>query len=246
MLQFSTCFPVCSNEPLTVQAPGTQTRSFCYVSDLVSKVCWKMFVKSWLDLSASLSHNFSLWLLKVDGLMRLMEGEHTGPINLGNPGYWFIFVANLLHHSIWGWWDGSHFVAFTYSSRDVPGEFTMIELAETVKEVSEFCNQLNRVKKMGKRVDQRIILHCSLSILKWRSNRWRTLQMILVKGSRSLPKQRSCSDGSQRSNCEMAFHSWRMILGRGFEFPERTKQNHVLSANPSSSSYLEIWLLYCL
>ncbi|KAI4334505.1 hypothetical protein L6164_019188 [Bauhinia variegata] len=57
-------------EPLTVQAPGTQTRSFCYVSDL------------------------------VDGLIRLMEGQNTGPINLGNPG-----------------------------------EFTMLELAETVKEL---------------------------------------------------------------------------------------------------------------
>ncbi|KAL8191639.1 hypothetical protein R6Q57_028370 [Mikania cordata] len=57
------------DEPLTVQAPGTQTRSFCYVSDM------------------------------VDGLIRLMEGENTGPINIGNPG-----------------------------------EFTMIELAETVKE----------------------------------------------------------------------------------------------------------------
>ncbi|KAH9703113.1 NAD(P)-bd dom domain-containing protein [Citrus sinensis] len=43
-------------EPLTVQAPGTQTRSFCYVSDM------------------------------VDGLIRLMEGENTGPINIGNPG----------------------------------------------------------------------------------------------------------------------------------------------------------------
>ncbi|KAF8395100.1 hypothetical protein HHK36_019041 [Tetracentron sinense] len=57
-------------EPLTVQAPGTQTRSFCYVSDM------------------------------VDGLIRLMEGENTGPINIGNPG-----------------------------------EFTMLELAETVKEL---------------------------------------------------------------------------------------------------------------
>nr|CEG03941.1 unnamed protein product [Fusarium acuminatum CS5907] len=46
-----------SGEPLTVQAPGTQTRSFCYVSDM------------------------------VDGLIRLMEGENTGPINIGNPGY---------------------------------------------------------------------------------------------------------------------------------------------------------------
>ncbi|KAG2311941.1 hypothetical protein Bca52824_023498 [Brassica carinata] len=57
-------------EALTVQKPGTQTRSFCYVSDM------------------------------VDGLMRLMEGDETGPINIGNPG-----------------------------------EFTMVELAETVKEL---------------------------------------------------------------------------------------------------------------
>ena len=25
-------------------------------------------------------------LLQVEGLMRLMEGEHVGPFNLGNPG----------------------------------------------------------------------------------------------------------------------------------------------------------------
>jgi UDP-glucuronate decarboxylase len=42
-------------QPLTVYGDGSQTRSFCYVSDL------------------------------VDGLMRLMNGENTGPINLGNP-----------------------------------------------------------------------------------------------------------------------------------------------------------------
>ena len=42
-------------QPITVYGDGSQTRSFCYVSDL------------------------------VEGLMRLMNGEHTGPINLGNP-----------------------------------------------------------------------------------------------------------------------------------------------------------------
>jgi UDP-glucuronate decarboxylase len=42
-------------EPLTVYGDGSQTRSFCYVSDL------------------------------VEGLMRLMNNDHIGPINLGNP-----------------------------------------------------------------------------------------------------------------------------------------------------------------
>jgi UDP-glucuronate decarboxylase len=47
-------------EPLTVYGDGSQTRSFCYVSDL------------------------------VEGLMRLMNSEQTGPINLGNPGEYTI------------------------------------------------------------------------------------------------------------------------------------------------------------
>ncbi|HEY9668386.1 MAG TPA: UDP-glucuronic acid decarboxylase family protein [Coleofasciculaceae cyanobacterium] len=47
-------------QPLTVYGDGSQTRSFCYVSDL------------------------------VEGLMRLMNNEHIGPINLGNPGEYTI------------------------------------------------------------------------------------------------------------------------------------------------------------
>jgi UDP-glucuronate decarboxylase len=42
-------------EPLTVYGDGSQTRSFCFVSD------------------------------EVDGLMKLMNSDHTGPINIGNP-----------------------------------------------------------------------------------------------------------------------------------------------------------------
>ncbi|MCY7323830.1 MAG: SDR family oxidoreductase [Phormidesmis sp. CAN_BIN36] len=43
------------NKPLTVYGDGSQTRSFCYASDL------------------------------VEGLMRLMNGDFIGPVNLGNP-----------------------------------------------------------------------------------------------------------------------------------------------------------------
>ena len=55
---------------MTIYGDGSLTRSFQYVSDL------------------------------VEGLVKLMDGEHSGPINLGNPG-----------------------------------EFTMKELAEKVREV---------------------------------------------------------------------------------------------------------------
>ncbi len=45
-------------EPITIYGDGTQTRSFCYVDDL------------------------------IEGFVRLMvtSGEFTGPVNLGNPG----------------------------------------------------------------------------------------------------------------------------------------------------------------
>jgi len=42
-------------EPITVYGTGQQTRSFCYVSDL------------------------------IEGFWRLMNSAHTGPINIGNP-----------------------------------------------------------------------------------------------------------------------------------------------------------------
>lgn len=43
------------NEPITLYGDGSQTRSFCYVDDL------------------------------VDGLIKMMNSKETGPINLGNP-----------------------------------------------------------------------------------------------------------------------------------------------------------------
>jgi nucleoside-diphosphate-sugar epimerase len=42
-------------EPITVFGDGSQTRSFCYVDD------------------------------EIRGFLALLDGEHTGPINIGNP-----------------------------------------------------------------------------------------------------------------------------------------------------------------
>ncbi|XP_022728176.1 UDP-glucuronic acid decarboxylase 2-like [Durio zibethinus] len=58
-------------EPLTVYGDGKQTRSFQYVFDL------------------------------VEGLMRLMEGEHVGPFNLGNPGeFTMLELAEVVQETI--------------------------------------------------------------------------------------------------------------------------------------------------
>jgi UDP-glucuronate decarboxylase len=43
-------------QPLTLYGDGSQTRSFCFVDDL------------------------------VEGMIRLMNSEHSGPMNIGNPG----------------------------------------------------------------------------------------------------------------------------------------------------------------
>jgi UDP-glucuronate decarboxylase len=57
--------------PLTIYGDGAQTRSFCYVSDL------------------------------VEGLMRLMNGSYIGPVNLGNPGeYTILQLAQTIQYMI--------------------------------------------------------------------------------------------------------------------------------------------------
>jgi dTDP-glucose 4,6-dehydratase len=48
------CMQALANEPLTVYGEGSQTRSFCYVSDL------------------------------VEGLLRLFQSDYVNPVNLGN------------------------------------------------------------------------------------------------------------------------------------------------------------------
>ncbi len=57
--------------PLTVYGEGSQTRSFCYVSDL------------------------------VQGLMSLMNGDYIGPVNLGNPDeYTILELAQAVQNQI--------------------------------------------------------------------------------------------------------------------------------------------------
>ncbi len=59
------------NEALTIYGEGTQTRSFCYVDDLVS------------------------------GLIKLMDGNYKNPVNIGNPEeYKIIDLANIIKSKI--------------------------------------------------------------------------------------------------------------------------------------------------
>ncbi|WP_063416664.1 UDP-glucuronic acid decarboxylase family protein [Prochlorococcus marinus] len=59
------------DEPLTIYGDGLQTRSFCYVDDL------------------------------IEGMIRLMRSENTGPINIGNPSEFTIRkLAELIRNRI--------------------------------------------------------------------------------------------------------------------------------------------------
>jgi UDP-glucuronate decarboxylase len=74
-------------EPLTVYGDGKQTRSFQYVSDL------------------------------VEGLMKLMEGEHVGPFNLGNPGeFTMLELAKVVQDTI----DPNARIEFRQNTQDDP------------------------------------------------------------------------------------------------------------------------------
>ncbi|KAF7834511.1 UDP-glucuronic acid decarboxylase 2-like [Senna tora] len=74
-------------EPLTVYGDGKQTRSFQYVSDL------------------------------VEGLIRLMEGEHVGPFNLGNPGeFTMLELAQVVQETI----DSNAKIEFRPNTEDDP------------------------------------------------------------------------------------------------------------------------------
>ena len=60
-----------SGQQLTLYGDGRQTRSFCYVDDL------------------------------IDGMIRMMNGDHNGPINIGNPGEFTIRqLAELVRNKI--------------------------------------------------------------------------------------------------------------------------------------------------
>jgi len=60
-----------SEKPITIYGNGGQTRSFCFVNDL------------------------------IDGLIKLMNNSHSGPINLGNPKeYTILDLANIIRSKI--------------------------------------------------------------------------------------------------------------------------------------------------
>jgi len=73
---------------------------------------------------------------QVDGLIRLMEGPNTGPINLEKPR--LVSTARPVFECCYFLcWESIFFSAFSHLSEYIyiPGEFTMTEVVETVKEV---------------------------------------------------------------------------------------------------------------
>jgi dTDP-glucose 4,6-dehydratase len=62
-----------ANEPMTIFGDGTQTRSFCFIDDLVSAI------------------------------VAMGQSSHKGPINLGNPKeHTLLELANLVHAIVGG------------------------------------------------------------------------------------------------------------------------------------------------
>ena len=73
-----------------------------------------------------------------------MEGENTGPINIGNPGYipYCVSSKNIMVQRMEQLYSVISFYFYLPGNLGnffiFLGEFTMLELAETVKEVS-YC-----------------------------------------------------------------------------------------------------------
>lgn len=88
-----------SGVPLTLYGNGEQTRSFCYVDDL------------------------------IDGLWRLMNAEHMGPINLGNPAEFTI--RQLAHKVIQLTGSDTELCTFPLPSDDPCQRRPVIELARS-------------------------------------------------------------------------------------------------------------------
>lgn len=89
-------------QPLTIYGNGSQTRSFCYVEDL------------------------------IDGLIRLMQSEEsvTGPVNLGNPGEFQI--QELAQHVLRLTGSESSIIQQPLPSDDPKQRKPEIELAQTL------------------------------------------------------------------------------------------------------------------
>lgn len=120
-----------SGEPLTVQVPGTQTRSFCYVSDMVYIILVSLLsvviliqVLGVIDYDHIYAWNLlGWWTYTSNGRGKHWSNQHWEPRLYYN---WIIWALIFLPNTNMCW----YFI--------ISGEFTMIELAENVKEVS--CN----------------------------------------------------------------------------------------------------------
>lgn len=164
-----------SGEPLTVQSPGTQTRSFCYVSDLV------YISHIFLCIFESLT---VMWLLLFMTCLRLMalsvswKDPTLGQSTLETQVSFLLqghgkFLYSLLSLP------SSYLFEYLYISRWIYNDWTCWDRERGQFLIYSYLpSWVYTLASVFKFLVNTLWAVCSLLIQTWRSRKWKTLPMI--------------------------------------------------------------------